>query len=117
MDEFFEKPYLLQTVSPEKIYEFFSKYSGIFWIFSFFLPFFQYQHSHEENGEEINEDGFDKLMGDLAISEDDLVQFVIAWECNCGNLSVFTKKEFEIGMSKLRSASTQTKIIFDNLYN
>src|SRR3990167_2338491 len=81
----------------------------------FFLPFFQYQHSHEENGEEINEDGFDKLMGDLAISEDDLVQFVIAWECNCGNLSVFTKKEFEIGMSKLRSASTQTKNIFNNL--
>ena len=49
----------------------------------------------------ITETGFDQFINDLGISEDDLVQFVFAWECSCERLSIFTPKEFLQGFTRL----------------
>ena len=57
------------------------------------------------NGDEgepaITEDGFDRLMSDLGVAEDDLVQFLLPWECSCKKVSVITLNEFRVGMSRL----------------
>ena len=55
----------------------------------------------EEEEPAITEDGFDRLMGDLGVAEDDLVQFLLPWECSCKKVSVVTLNEFRLGLSRL----------------
>jgi hypothetical protein len=54
-----------------------------------------------EDGPRITEDGFDRLVADLGIAEEDPVQFVLAWECGSQQVSVITFTEFRLGMNHL----------------
>jgi len=89
-DELIENPFILQRInfSRSSVTEFFNQYK-------------------DPESNQITEDGYDRLMADLEIAEDDIVQFVIAWKCDCSRLSEFTAREFERGMVKLQCDSLE----------
>uniref|UniRef100_A0A7S4IJW6 Defective in cullin neddylation protein n=1 Tax=Vannella robusta TaxID=1487602 RepID=A0A7S4IJW6_9EUKA len=90
MNQYFENP---QQLSKSKVSV--STISKIF------------EHYKDSTTQTITEDGFDKFVEDLAIQDDDIVQFVFAWECSCKKISVFTLEEFQQGFMRLQCDSVK----------
>jgi len=78
-----------QTVDPAKVGALFEKYKDA------------------DNGDQIGVDGIMQLCSDLGVEPTDPVMLMIAWQCRCGQMCVFTRQEWTQGMTEMGADSIE----------
>ena len=60
------------------------------------------QFEDDESKDEINDEGMLRLCKALEIEPDDVVMLVLSWYMKAATMCTFTRKEFELGCSRLK---------------